>query len=115
MLRISPERSRETDCRLRGSPLFNQQSAIENRQFRLHLSPFSNPAIGRLDFNALSAGTDDGFDELSIRILVSAIDEFHERLTPVGSLVVNAGKVQRTERIVHRANHEEPGEPAVEL
>ena len=64
---------------------------------------------------ALASGSDDRLDELPIGVFVPAIDELAERLAPVGSLVVDAREIQRTERIVCRTNDEKAGEAAVEL
>ena len=61
-------------------------------------------------FDAVSGRCDDRLDELAVGILVSAIDELRDRVDTVRSLVIDAGKVERTDRIVHRPNHEEPGE-----
>src|SRR6266545_461447 len=72
-------------------------------------------AIDRLDLHALATGADDGLDELAVRVLVAAIDELRERVHPVGSLIVHAGEIERTQRIVRWTNHEESREPAGEV
>ena len=85
------------------------------QQFTLHSALLPDAAICGLDFNPLAARADDRLDELPIRVLVSAINEFGEPLTAVRSFVVSAGKIQWAERIVRRANDEQTGESAFEL
>jgi len=94
---------------------FNQHSAFSNQHFTLHFSPSPPASICGLDFDPLSASADDRLDELAVGVLVAAIDELAERLPPIGSFIVNAGKIQRPERIVCGADDEETGESALEL
>ena len=76
----------------------------------------SGATIVRLDcFDALAAGADHRLDELAVGISVAAIDELRQRQRAIGSFVVDAGEIERTDRIVRRPDDEEPGEAAVEL
>ena len=68
-----------------------------------------------MDFYPLAAGADDRLDELAVGILVAAIDELAERLSPVGSFIVHPSEIQRPERIVRGADDEETGEATLEL
>ena len=80
------------------------------------LVPSARCAISLLDCRDLvAAGADDRLDKLTVGVLVSAIDELGERVRSIRAFVVHARKVERTERIVGRPDHEQPGEAACEL
>ena len=66
-------------------------------------------------FDALAAGADHRLDELAVGVAVAAIGELRQRQRAIGSFVVDAAEVERTDRIVPRADDEEPGEAAIEL
>src|SRR3954465_12259956 len=75
----------------------------------LHLHPPPAAAIARLDFDRLRTGTNHGLDELPIRVLIAAVEELGDRLNAIGTLVVDAGEVQRAQRIVRRTDDEQTG------
>src|SRR3954468_5187274 len=68
-----------------------------------------------MDFHALAAGADDWFDELTVSILVPAVDQFGQVLGSIGALVVDPGEIERAEWVVRRPDDEQAGEAAVEL
>src|SRR3954469_22141087 len=68
-----------------------------------------------MDFHPLTAGADDRFDELTIRVLIPAIDQLGQRLGSIRSLVVGAREVEWTERVMCRTNHEQTSKAAIEL
>src|SRR4029453_16720309 len=67
----------------------------------------------RLD--AVAAGPDNRLDELTIRVLVSTIDQLGEGVLAIGGLVVDAGEVEGSQRIVRRPDDEQSGEAAAEV
>ena len=73
-------------------------------------------AIGAVDrFGLFGPGPDDRFDEQAVGVLVAAVQKLAHRLEAVGALVVNAGEIQRRQRIVAGTDEEEAGKPAGEL
>src|SRR5262245_9579290 len=50
----------------------------------------------------LTAGADNRFDELAVRVLVAALHELVETLTAIGRLVVDTAEVERAGRVVGR-------------
>ena len=63
-------------------------------------------------FGLFGPGPDDRFDELAVGVLVAAVEKLAHRLEAVGALVVNAGEIQRGQRIVAGTDQEEAGKPA---
>ena len=63
----------------------------------------------------LGARPDYRFDELTVGIFVAAVDQFAERLHPVGALIVHALEVERAKRMMVGPDDEEGGEPSGEL
>src|SRR4029453_17814932 len=49
---------------------------------------------------AFPTGPDDRLDELAVRVLVPAVDEFGETVAPVRPVVVAAAEIERSDRIV---------------
>src|SRR3954469_23713246 len=84
----------------------------------LKLSRFSllrHRTISLMDFHPLAAGADDRFDELTVSVLIPAIDQIGQHLCAIRALVVGATEIQRSERVVRRTNHEQPSKTAIEL
>jgi len=68
-----------------------------------------------MDFHAFAAGADDRFDELTVGVLVPAVDQFRKVLGSIRALVVDPGEIERAEWVVRRPDDEQAGEAAVEL
>src|SRR3954465_9036032 len=88
---------------------------IQPSAFLLRLSPPCRAAIRLMGFHPLAAGADHGFDELAVRVLIPAIDEFGQRLDSIRPLVVSASEIQRAEGVVRGTNHEQTGKTTIEL
>jgi hypothetical protein len=52
----------------------------------------------------LAAAADDRLDELPVGVLVGALDQFAERLLPIGRLVVRAPEIERPDGVVRRVD-----------
>ena len=63
----------------------------------------------------LGARPDYRFDELTVGIFVAAVDEFAERLHPVGALIVHALEVERAKRMMVGTDDEEGGKASGKL
>src|SRR5258708_7943125 len=81
------------------SQVYSSQFAVRGRQSGLDC------------LDAFAARGDDGLDELVVGVLVAAIHELGDRIEAIGPLVVDAGKIERAERIVRRTDEKEPAEP----
>src|SRR3989442_978692 len=64
----------------------------------------SEPALGT---HALAAGADNGLDELAIRVLVSAAQEFDNWLVPVRAIVEPSGEIEGTDGVVGGSDREQ--------
>ena len=63
----------------------------------------------------LAARADDRLDELAVGILVAAVEQLAQRVRAIGPFVVDAGEIERPQRIVRRTNDEQASEAASEL
>ena len=76
---------------------------------------YSAYSVANSRLRCFDVGSDDGLEKLTIRVLVAAIHQLRQGLDPIGSLIVDAGEIERAQRVMSRTDDKQTGKSAVEL
>jgi hypothetical protein len=87
--------------------------ALETGNWQLTANESPDGTGDRL--HAFSARPDDWVDELTVRIFIAVIYQLGHCIASIGSFVVNAAEIQRTQGIVFGPDDVQAGKPPAEV